>query len=117
MNFNVISVNQFEELDISLIDINFFDKKAETYKNLDNYFQKNYRRKISQNFLVGFELMNMITKITRSYGKYFQFGLRNENKIKSDISGHTYYLNNNDNQKVPIVKVENFEIKTVSNQF
>ena len=117
LNFNVISVNQFEELDISLIDINFFDKKAETYKNLDNYFQKNYRRKISQNFLVGFELMNMITKITRSYGKYFQFGLRNENKIKSDISGHTYYLNNNDNQKVPIVKVENFEIKTVSNQF
>ena len=117
LNFNVISVNQFEELDISLIDINFFDMETETYKNLNNYFQKNYRRKISENFLVGFELINVITKINSSYGKYFQFGLRNENKIKSDISAHTYYLNNNDNQKVPIVKVENFQIKTISNQF
>ena len=117
LNFNVISVNQFEELDISLIDINFFDMQTETYNNLNNYFQKNYRRKISENFLVGFELMNIITKITRSYGKYFQFGLRNEIKIKSDISTHSYYLHNNDNQKVPIVKIENFEIKSISNQF
>ena len=61
--------------------------------------------------------MNIITKITRSYGKYFQFGLRNESKIESDISTYSYYLDNNDNQKVPIVKVENFEIKSVSNQF
>ena len=61
--------------------------------------------------------MNIITKITSSYGKYFQFGLRNESKIESDISTYSYYLNNNDNQKVPIVKVENFEIKSVSNQF
>ena len=116
LNFNVISVNQFEELDISLIDINFFDEETETYKDLNSYFQQNYKRKISENFLVGFELINMITKITSSYGKYFQFGLRNENKIKSDISTHSYYLNNNDNQKVPIVKVKNFEIK-LANQF
>ncbi len=116
LNFNVISVNQFEELDISLIDINFFDEEKETYKDLNSYFQQNYKRKISENFLVGFELINMITKITSSYGKYFQFGLRNENKIKSDISTHSYYLNNNDNQKVPIVKVKNFEIK-LANQF
>ena len=117
LSFNVISVNQFEQLDISLIDINFFDEETETYKNLNKYFQKNYRRNISENFLIGFELMNIITKITSNYGKYFQFGLRNESKIESDISTYSYYLNNNDNQKVPIVKVENFEIKSVSNQF
>jgi len=110
LNFNVISVNQLEELDISLIDINFFDMETQTFKNLNNYFQNNYRRKISENFLAGFELMNMITTLTRSYGKYFQFGLRNENKITSDISTHSYFLDNNDNQKVPIVKVENFKI-------
>ena len=40
-----------------------------------------------------------------------------KSKIESDISTYSYYLDNNDNQKVPIVKVENFEIKSVSNQF
>ena len=59
----------------------------------------------------------MIININSDYGKYFQFGLRNESKIESDISTYSYYLDNNDNQKVPIVKVENFEIKSVSNQF
>ena len=34
---------------------------------------------------LGYDLINMILKINSGYGKYFQFGLRNENKIQTNL--------------------------------
>ena len=55
--------------------------------------------------------MNFIFEIVSDYGKYFQFGLRNENFIPGNLFYGFKYLENNDNQIVPIVSVDSSRIK------
>ena len=110
LKFNLISINQFQDLDISLISPSFFNSLDEDYKYIEEYFIDNYRRKLSNNFIIGVELINMIIDINKSYGRYFQFGLRNEKLIKGKISGGSSYLRANDNQIVPVIKVVESDI-------
>tara|TARA_Y100000816_G_C26102016_1_gene584359 strand:+ start:917 stop:2680 length:1764 start_codon:yes stop_codon:yes gene_type:complete len=110
LKFNLISINQFQDLDISLISPSFFNSLDEDYKYIEEYFIDNYRRKLSNNFIIGVELINMIIDINKSYGRYFQFGLRNEKLIKSKISEGSSYIRANDNQIVPVIKVVESDI-------
>ena len=110
LKFNLISINQFQDLDISLISPSFSNSLDEDYKYIEEYFIDNYRRKLSNNFIIGVELINMIIDINKSYGRYFQFGLRNEKLIKGKISGGSSYLRANDNQIVPVIKVVESDI-------
>lgn len=110
LKFNVISINQFQDLDISLISPSFFNSLDEDYKYIEEYFIDNYRRKLSNNFIIGVELINMIIDINKSYGRYFQFGLRNEKLIKGKISEGSSYIRANDNQIVPVIKVVESDI-------
>ncbi|GIS31570.1 MAG: hypothetical protein Ct9H90mP3_3660 [Flammeovirgaceae bacterium] len=52
----------------------------------------------------------MIININSDYGKYFQFGLRNEEKINTGLQSNPYYSEFNDNQNVKIYVVDNFKI-------
>ena len=110
LKFNLISINQFQDLDISLISPSFFNSLDEDYKYIEEYFIDNYRRKLSNNFIIGVELINMIIDINKSYGRYFQFGLRNEKLIKGKISEGSSYIRANDNQIVPVIKVVESDI-------
>ena len=110
LDYNVISVDQFQNLDVRMIGTTFFEKENESFKKLNNFFLSDYKRKISYNFLVGYDLINMIIKINNNYGNYFQFGLRNEKLIKTNLLSNPYYLEFNDNQNVKIYKVDDFKI-------
>tara|TARA_Y100000768_G_scaffold120457_1_gene89021 strand:+ start:214 stop:1974 length:1761 start_codon:yes stop_codon:yes gene_type:complete len=110
LDYNVISVDQFQNLDVRMIGTTFFEKENESFKKLNNFFLSDYKRKISYNFLVGYDLINMIIKINNNYGNYFQFGLRNEKLIETNLLSNPYYLEFNDNQNVNIYKVDNFKI-------
>lgn len=109
LDYNVISVDQFQDIDVRMIGTTFFEKENTSYKYLDDFFVSSYKRKISNNFLLGYDLINMIININSSYGKYFQFGLRNEEVINTNLESNPYYLEFNDNQKVKIYKVDNFK--------
>ena len=110
LDYNVISVDQFQNLDVRMIGTTFFEKENESFKKLNNFFMSDYNRKISYNFLVGYDLINMIIKINNNYGNYFQFGLRNEKLIETNLLSNPYYLEFNDNQNVKIYKVDDFKI-------
>ena len=110
LDYNVISVDQFQNLDVRMIGTTFFEKENESFKKLNNFFMSDYNRKISNNFLVGYDLINMIIKINNKYGNYFQFGLRNEKLIETNLLSNPYYLEFNDNQNVKIYKVDDFKI-------
>jgi len=110
LDYNVISVDQFQNLDVRMIGTTFFEKENESFKKLNNFFMSDYNRKISNNFLVGYDLINMIIKINNNYGNYFQFGLRNEKLIETNLLSNPYYLEFNDNQNVKIYKVDDFKI-------
>ena len=56
----------------------------------------------------------MILKINSSYGKYFQFGLRNESLIQTNLLSNPFYLDYNDNQNVKFYNVEDFKILPVN---
>ena len=78
LDYNVITVNQFQELNISLISPSYYNSSSQEYIKINEYFFKNYSRNVSDNFINGLELINMIININKNYGNYFQFGLRNE---------------------------------------
>ena len=111
LDFDLITIDQFQNLDISLISTSFTNLESDEYLELQDYYVKNYRSKISKNFILGSELMNFIFEIVNNYGKYFQFGLRNENFISGSLFYGFKYLENNDNQIVPIVSVDSSRIK------
>ena len=110
LDYNVISVDQFQDIDVRMIGTTFFEKESTSYKYLDDFFVSSYKRKISNNFLLGYDLINMIININSDYGKYFQFGLRNEEKINTGLQSNPYYSEFNDNQNVKIYVVDNFKI-------
>ena len=56
----------------------------------------------------------MIININSIYGNYFQFGLRNEKEIKTNLLSNPFYLEFNDNQNVKIYKVDNFKIESIN---
>ena len=114
LKFNVITINQFQDLDISMLSPSFFNSIDEDYKYIEEYFINNFRRKLSNNFIIGVELINMIIDINKSYGKYFQFGLRNEKLIRGKISEGSSYIRANDNQIVPVIKVVESDIVKIN---
>jgi hypothetical protein len=110
LDYNVISVDQFQDIDVRMIGTTFFEKESASFKYLDDFFVSSYKRKISNNFLLGYDLINMIININSDYGNYFQFGLRNEEVINTNLESNPYYLEFNDNQNVKIYVVDNFKI-------
>jgi len=114
LDYNVITVNQFQDLNISLISPSYYNSSSQEYIEINEYFLKNYSRNVSDNFINGLELINMILSINENYGNYFQFGLRNEELISGKISLGAFYKKYNDNQVVPIVRVYESEIVPIN---
>ena len=110
LDYNLISVDQFENLNISMISPSFHISEDIIYDQMKSYFINNTGRNISQNFIYGIELMNMIMRINDNYNNFFQFGIRNEKIIPGVIGSGSFYENFNDNQVVPIIRVINSEI-------
>lgn len=110
LDYNLISVDQFENLNISMISPSFHISEDIIYNQMKSYFINNTGRNISQNFIYGVELMNMIMRINDNYNNFFQFGIRNEKVIPGVIGSGSFYENFNDNQVVPIIRVINSEI-------
>ena len=110
LDYNLISVDQFENLNISMISPSFHISEDIVYDQMKSYFINNTGRNISQNFIYGVELMNMIMRINDNYNNFFQFGIRNEKIIPGVIGSGSFYENFNDNQVVPIIRVINSEI-------
>ena len=110
LDYNLISVDQFENLNISMISPSFHVLEDIIYDQMKSYFINNTGRNISQNFIYGVELMNMIMRINDNYNNFFQFGIRNEIIIPGVIGSGSFYENFNDNQVVPIIRVINSEI-------
>ena len=111
LDYNVIAVDQFENLKISMVSPSYHYKGSDIYRNLKDFFIRETGRKLTMNFIYGVELMNMIMKINSEYGDFFQFGIRNESLIKGVISTGSYFGQFNDNQIVPIIMIKDSEIK------
>ena len=92
LNYDVITLDQLERLDVSLINPRYINYNSNIFKILNKNIINSFNELPTENLIIGFEIINMIGKIVEKYGKYFQFGLRNENLISGDIFESFQYL-------------------------
>ena len=114
LNYDVITLDQLNRLDVSLISPKYVNLNSVMFNYLKKIILSSRNEIPSENLIIGFEIINMIGDIVNKYGKYFQFGLRNEDVINGVIFKSFKYNLKNDNQFVPIVKFVDSELKIVN---
>ena len=114
LNYDVITLDQLNRLNVSLISPKYVNYNSDIFNLVNKKIIDTFNEIPSENLIIGFEMINMIGEIVEKYGKYFQFGLRNENIIDGKIFQFFKYNLENDNQFVPIVKLVDSELKIVN---
>jgi len=112
LEFSTISYDQFERLDIAFISPDLFNKDLSWFEAFKEDFISGYGQEPEEYHLLGYELIFQFGKLLDKYGKYFQVGLRTGKYFKGKVMGGIQYGIFNDNQVVPITKLE--ELKLVN---
>jgi ABC-type branched-subunit amino acid transport system substrate-binding protein/predicted negative regulator of RcsB-dependent stress response len=114
LDFNQISFDQLQRMGVVMIGQNYFDFSSHEVAVFKEKYRKKYNKLPSQYSYDGYETMWFFGKQLIDFGNYFQYGLYNEGFQK----GHLYfgfdYTNANDNQVVPIMKMEELELKMLN---
>jgi ABC-type branched-subunit amino acid transport system substrate-binding protein len=114
LDFNQISFDQLQRMGVVMIGQNYFDFSSSEVAEFKENYRKNYNKLPSQYSYDGYETMWFFGKQLIEFGNYFQYGLYNEGFQK----GHLYfgfdYTNANDNQVVPIMKMQDLELKMLN---
>jgi tetratricopeptide (TPR) repeat protein len=114
LDFNQISFDQLQRMGVIMIGQNYFDFSSKEVADFKKKYRTDYNKLPSQYSYDGYETMWFFGERLIEYGNYFQYGLYNEGFNR----GHLYfgfdYTNANDNQVVPIMKMENLDLKLLN---
>ncbi len=114
LGFDVISFDQMENIGLFMCNPYYVDVNSDTYQSFLGAFLNQYKVLPSENHLIGYETTMFLGSMMHKHGKYFQEGLRSGNKINGSLmSGYQYGLAN-DNQIVPVVKIQESELVKVN---
>lgn len=117
LNFNVITLDQFERLGIALIHPNHIKYESESYYHISKHLSETYRQPPSINHFTGYDLIWFTGTLLESYGVYFQTGLQNGTKISGRVFHTFQYGFARDNQLVPIVKLKDSSLQIVNDTY
>jgi ABC-type branched-subunit amino acid transport system substrate-binding protein/predicted negative regulator of RcsB-dependent stress response len=114
LDFNQISFDQLQRMGVVMIGQNYFDFSSSAVAEFKENYRKSYNKLPSQYSYDGYETMWFFGKQLIEFGNYFQYGLYNEGFQE----GHLYfgfdYTNANDNQVVPIMKMQDLELRMLN---
>jgi len=114
LDFNQISFEQLQRMGVIMIGQNYFDFGSRQVAEFKESYRKKYNKLPSQYSYDGYETMWFFGEQLIEFGNYFQYGLYNEGFQR----GHLYfgfdYTNANDNQVVPIMTMEELELKLLN---
>ncbi|WP_375580756.1 hypothetical protein ABWH96_06990 [Marivirga tractuosa] len=114
LDFNQISFDQLQRMGVIMIGQNYFDFSSHQVAEFKENYRKKYNKLPSQYSYDGYETMWFFGEQLIEFGNYFQYGLYNE----GFQAGHLYfgfdYTNANDNQFVPIMKMEDLELRMLN---
>ncbi|WKV12294.1 ABC transporter substrate-binding protein [Marivirga harenae] len=114
LDFNQISFDQLQRMGVVMIGQNYFDFSSSDVAKFKEYYRKKFNKLPSQYSYDGYETMWFFGTQLIEFGNYFQYGLYNE----GFQNGHLYfgfdYTNANDNQVVPIMKMQDLELKMLN---
>jgi hypothetical protein len=116
LSFNLLSFNQLERIGASMISTSYFDKSRFEYERMKRKFIQQTGNTPNEYHLTGFELIMQMGRLMAENGKYFQRGLIDGDITSGILMEGMKYGGFNDNQIVPIVKLEKLQLKNVNNQ-
>lgn len=109
LDFSTLSFDQLERLKIAFINPSYF-KTDQTYALLKADFIKSVGREPGEYHLTGYELIYQLGHLLKKNGKYFQRGLRTGEFFPGKVMEGMQYGAFNDNQVVPITKLEDLRL-------
>ena len=117
LDFNQISFDQLQRMGVIMIGQNYFDFSSHQVADFKENYRKDYNKLPTQYSYDGYETMWFFGEQLIKFGNYFQYGLYNEGFQK----GHLYfgfdYTNANDNQVVPIMKMQDLELRMLNYEY
>ncbi|MEQ9298355.1 MAG: ABC transporter substrate-binding protein [Cyclobacteriaceae bacterium] len=114
LNFNVLTLEQFERLEVALIHTNYVNYDSTGVYAVEEQLTQLYRDKPSINQLTGYDLIWFVGQQLFEHGVYFQTGLRDGEIVPGRIFPGYRYGFARDNQLVPIVKMVDSALKIVN---
>ena len=102
-----------QQLNVKLAISEYVNKESADYERFRDDFISKYYTSPSDFNVQGFEFTMFIGRILNTYGKYFQEGIQ-EGIQKGVVMEGTWYPGTHDNQIVPIIKMEEFQLKNLN---
>ncbi len=110
MEMDVISPDQMENIGLILSDPQHVNRGIYAYDETFKAFMDTYKTIPSLHHFIGMESIIFLGEALRDYGKYFQEGLRKGEYRRGFLMPGFEYGLSNDNQVVPLVRVEDSKI-------
>lgn len=110
LEFDQLTFNQFQQLNISMLAFNFTDFIGDAYISFKrDYIEKNAALPTQFSYH-GYEMMWFFGKMLGDHGKYFGNAMRKQGHTKGRFFAGFDYSQSNDNLVMPIVELDNFEM-------
>lgn len=116
LEFKTANYQQFERLDIQMVNPLFIDENSYNYEDLYQRFIDTFQCVPSDFHFIGYEFTYFIGNILDKNGKYFQNGLASDKYVKGYLSEGFNFQGANDNQVVPVVGVRDLEVKSLNRE-
>ncbi|MEQ9404433.1 MAG: hypothetical protein RIM99_12645 [Cyclobacteriaceae bacterium] len=109
LDFKLMSYGQLERLGVSLIHTSYFDE--ERIEPFEDLVRRTFWTEPTEFHKLGFELVMQVGRLLKENGKHFQRGLLAGKYLEGYLMEGLMYGSYHDNQIVPIVTIEDLEIK------
>lgn len=114
LDFRLVSYNQLQRLGVTLIHTNYFDEEASEI--IEDQVRRVFWNDATKYHKIGFELIMQIGSLLDQHGKYFQRGLLTDEFYEGYLMKGLRYGIYQDNQVVPIVKIEDLSIRVQNDE-
>lgn len=114
LDIRQISFEQLERMGVIMVGQNYFDFSSEKVANFKSQYKNTYNALPSQFSYDGYEAMMVFGTNLIKYGNYFQYGIYEKGYTKGFLFHGFDYTHANDNQFVPIMKLEDLDLLMIN---
>jgi hypothetical protein len=110
----LVNYELMDQVDATVAVPDYFDKESLNFEDFEEKIMRRFKKLPSDFHVQGYELMKFLGSALNTHGKYFQFGLYDDGFRAGELMTGFEYPGINDNQTVPILQIEDYQIKKVN---
>lgn len=114
LDFEMLTYEELERLSVMLVDLDFIDINAPKYQEVSLAFMDKFRRPISENVIIGYELMNEFSQLLTKNGSYFQNNPSDMSLKQGVFFEGINFASGNSNQYVPVLRISEAKLKVIN---